>query len=243
MLPVHLLTSDKYLHALRGFAHQFNKHWPNQDVTIWGFTQPSFDLPSNIRFRTLGNFADYPADRWSNALIRMMDMIEDELFVLLLEDYWLYHDVDVYLVNMIYEYTRRHHDIVRMDLTSDRLYAGGMRDWAEIDYFVGEQKRSVHFIKSDPFGQYHMSLQAAIWRKSLLQRIIIPNESPWQVELVGNGRLAELKDRMLVLGTREAPLKYDIVCQKGNPNAYLLERIPENERVELSDLGYLSIPS
>lgn len=234
MLPIYVLTSDKYLHALRGFAYLFNKYWsPDQPVTIFGFTNPDFPLPDNIKFRSLGKFEDYPADRWSNALIRMMDLIPDELFTLMLEDYWLYQPVRLDVVGSLYDYASRHYDVVRMDLTADRLYAGGMRDWTKY--------QEVHIIKSDPFEQYHMSLQTAIWRKSLLQRVIIPNESPWQVELIGNTRLASLSDRMLVLGSREAPVRYDIVCQKGNPHEYLFDRLSEEDKRELADRGFLTI--
>lgn len=235
MLPVYVMTSDKYLHALKGFAIQFNRYWSElQPVTVVGFSPPAFDLPKNFTFLSLGDYADYPKERWSNAFIKFMSIIPDELFVLMLEDYWLVRTVDHQAVESLGQYMSIHKNCIRMDLTTDRLYAGGMKDygvWGRLD-----------IIQSNPDHPYHLSLQAAIWRKSLLKKVIIPNETPWEVELVGNGRLSALRDEMIVLGTRQCPVRYGITLRGGNPKQYHLESLLSEDVVDLAKRGCLEIP-
>jgi hypothetical protein len=50
-MRVYVLTSDKYLPALRPFAWLFTKYWSStQPVTVVGFSPPTFALPENFDF-------------------------------------------------------------------------------------------------------------------------------------------------------------------------------------------------
>src|SRR5512135_1324160 len=101
MINVLVMTSDKYLKALKPFAWLFNKYWSAwQPVTVAGFTLPDFDLPNNFHFLSLGKFEDYPVGKWSDALLAAMNLTGFETFVLFLEDYWIRRGVDVEAVRM-----------------------------------------------------------------------------------------------------------------------------------------------
>lgn len=229
---VYCLTSDKYLNSVRGFSYFINKYWkPNPEVVVVGFAEPSFDLPSNFSFLSLGDMKDYPIGNWSDAVIKFLGMIEDSHFVLMFEDYWITRQVDVEAVGILHDYARQFTYTARIDLTGDRLYSG----YADLNYGVVNR---LDLVKSMPGSPYHMSMMTAIWNRELLSEILIPGESPWDVEINGTPRLAHAQD-MLVLGTRQWPVKHTLAHRGGNPNELLLDEIAEVDVKALRELGFI----
>lgn len=207
-----VLTSDKHNWLLKGFLHQWQKYAVDLrgqkpgilQVTAVGFTPPAFIQQFPFAdFHSIGAFADYPVNRWSDALIRYLTYLEDDLVLVLLEDYWLTRMIDMTGLQMAWRYMVDHKDVARFDVASDRMFAheayelGGMA-W----YDLVEAK-----------GAYSLSLQASIFRRELLLKLLVPGENPWQTELNGTGRLNQLPYR--VVGTRQWPIRYSIVVNKG----------------------------
>lgn len=216
MINVLVMTSDKYLKALKPFAWLFNKYWSAwQSVTVAGFTPPDFALPDNFHFLSLGKFEDYPVGKWSDALLAAMYRTGFETFVLFLEDYWIRRGVDVEAVRMCDDYCRQFKNVLRIDLTVDRLFAYGPRYPADVPHYGN--LGYLDLVKSDPTLQYHMSLMAAIWRADNLSRVLLPNQTPWQIEIDGTTRAAAMSD-LLILGTRQWPLKHTLAYRGGNIN-------------------------
>lgn len=235
-----VMTSDRYLPALRVFAHLFNKHWgADQPVTVGGFTPPDFDLPSNFTFYSIGRFADYPVNRWSDALIHALQRIPDEQVIVMLEDYWLTGGVDVEAVRMANDYCAQFRYTARFDLTADRACAGGARFYATIDRPSGGQ---IRIIQSNPDEGYHLSLMAGVWNKDHLLRVLRPGETAQETELNGTPRLRTLAHETIVLGYEKEwqPVRYTLAlrAQTGH-GVLLLDGVPEADREELKALGYL----
>ena len=90
MIPITVLTNDNHLWLLNGFQYLWNKYC-GLPVTIYGFSEPD-NLSPSFNFRSLGE--QLPASQWSDGLLRMLDDIDSDLFILLLEDYWLYEQVE-----------------------------------------------------------------------------------------------------------------------------------------------------
>ena len=124
-VPVIIMTSDKYLPALRPFAYLAQEYWSrSKKFTIAGFTEPDFVLPANFEFISIGDFASYPVDKWSDALIKVMiDYVDEDLFILMLEDYWITRRVSHEAISLAATYMERHPEILKFDLCGDRLYA------------------------------------------------------------------------------------------------------------------------
>lgn len=230
-MHVYVMTSDKYLPAVRPFLWLFEKYWPEQEVTIVGFTPPDFELPSFANFLSLGNFHDYPVTRWSDALVKLLSLIPDEPFVLMFEDYWLTRPVHTRAVTMLYDYCRQFGYVYRLDLTGDRLHAAGAKFYG----VCGD----IDLVWSDPESQYHMSLMTAIWNPRNLRRVLILGETPWQVELEGTPRLRELGDRALVLGTTMWPVKHTLAFRGGDSQKLLLDEVTDKDVEAMSGLGLL----
>ena len=204
-LRVFCFTCDKYLWAIEGFAHQMGKYWPGIEIVVVGFTEPDFDLPENFSFYSVGKFDDYPADRWSNATIDFLNSVDDELFILMLEDYWLTRKVDDRAIRLLDWYLRKYPHISGIDLTSDRLYGSNLRDYQSLDV--------LDLVINDPPAPYHFSLQARMWRRSEMLRYLKSEETPWETEIDGSRRM--VVDGSIVLGTRQIPLRYLIAVQNG----------------------------
>lgn len=235
-----VMTSDKYLPALRIFAHLFNKYWgADQPVTVGGFTPPSFELPPNFTFNSIGDFADYPVNRWSDALIHALQCIPDEQVIVMLEDYWLTAGVDVEAVKMAYDYAKQFGYVARFDLTADRANSGGARFYAPIQRPSGGE---IRIIQSNPDEGYHMSLMAGVWNKTHLLRVLRPGETAQETELWGTPRLRTLAHETIVLGYEREwqPVRYTLAlrAQTGH-GVLLLDGVPEADRDELKALGYL----
>lgn len=210
-------TCDKYMWAMRPFSYTFNKYWSDkQQVIFGGFKPPTFDLPTNFRFFQI-DAHDYPADKWSNGMIKMLDSFPDEFVILMLEDYWLCRPVNVDCVNACIDYVENRPRVLRVDLTDDRQYAGGV--------FDVDSAKCYDIIETPPGTQYQMSTQAGLWRKSLLRELLIPNKTAWEVEIhtapPGN---------MRVLGTRQKPIKYANAMLKGKIDQKELNKINSNLR-------------
>lgn len=232
-LIVYVFTSDKYIRAVRTFAFLFNRHWSiNQRVQVVGFAEPDFELPENFSFMSLGLQKKYPWHKWSNALLDMMDdMPGDETFCLMLEDYWITRGVDIEAIDLLYKHMNEDDSIIKICLTGDRLYAGGMTDYGSLG--------RLDLIKSAYDSPYHLSLMAGLWRRNLLYRVLVSNESPHDVEINGTSRLAELKDEVKVLGTRQWPLRHILGHRGGDPSETFVQGIHEDDLSDLRLLGYV----
>lgn len=206
MIRLAVLSSDKTSWALEAFIHQHAKYWDTQQPTvIAGYSQPAASLPGNFSFLSLGKFPDYPVTRYSDGLIKLLQILGGELVILMMDDYWLRRPVDKLLVDQLWRYMLAKPSIIRMDLTADRLNSGNATLYDTL-----EGTKIVRTIG----GQYSLSLQAAIWRVPLLMEILERNESPWDIELRGSGRLNARHD-LLVLGTNHPPVEYMIGVQQG----------------------------
>ena len=206
MIKIVIPTSDKTMWALRPFAYLLRRYWPEHPpVIVGGYTAPTFRLPDDFEFRSIGRFADYPAARWSDGVIALLNGLSDDYLIVMMDDYWLNRRVDHSAIVALGLYIQSVDNVARLDLTADRLGAAGHTPFGAVDH--------LDIIKSDPASQYHFSMQAALWRRDLLLNCLAPHETPWECEIAASGRLAALG--YTVLGTRQAPLRYTIAVQQG----------------------------
>ncbi len=188
--------------CLEPFAYLFNKYWKNQDPVILYYSELDVKIPKNFSTFQI-YYKDYPKDKWANGIIEYLKTINDETIILLLEDYWLTRKVSSEIISILNALAEKDKNILRIDLTTDRLYAGGMRDIGYVEY--------VDLIEA-PGSMYQMSLQAGLWRRDnfldVLERLNDGERSSWGVELTGTVIVNnDLNYR--VLGTRQYPVRYE----------------------------------
>jgi hypothetical protein len=225
-----VITSDKYIRALRPFSALLKKYWPDgPDVVVGGYTPPDFPLPHNWEFVSIGKFYDYPVSRWSDGLIDFLNIIPDEVVMLALEDMWPIRPVFSVIIDMAYDYMQQFRYVARFDLTSDRQFAQGVS-------FYGKMG-GVNLLLSDPDSQYQLSMMPAFWRKEHLLRVLIPNETPWDVELSGTPRLSALRNEMIVLGTDVHPYKNCLAFRGGDTSKLILNELDPQDVAMMRGAG------
>ena len=162
----------------------------------------------------------------------MLENISDSHFVFLLEDYWLCRTVDHQAIETLADWASGQPDVLRVDLTDDRQYAGDMRD-------IGYLGR-LDMVETPPDSPYQFSLQAAIWNRELLLELVRPELTPWEAELYLSPTLHEIGDRMRAVGTRQRPIRYINAFKGGDSEEVLnLEGIPGEHVVEMRKRGWV----
>jgi hypothetical protein len=199
-----IITSDKTSWAVRPQLWLLDKYWKQHGpIIVAGYTVPELELPRGATFHSIGRFADYPVERWTTGLIKALRAIEDEVILFLMDDYWPFRDIDHRGMVQMYNYMQAHPEVARFDVCTDRLYANGVKDYGRLAH--------LDVIKSDPHSPYHFSFQASLWQRARLLDCLVEDETPWQAEINGDARLGD----GLVLGTRQAPMRYTIAVQQG----------------------------
>ena len=198
-----------------------------------GFTPPSFALPDNFHFHSIGDFEDYPVDKWSNALLDLLHQYRTvETSVIMLEDYWITRQVDRAAVDICHGYIQQFGYVLKICLTGDRLYSWGMQPYGHAGH--------VDLIISDPESQYQMSMMTGVWNHTLIKKVLLLGETPWQVEIEGTPRVRALKDEMIILGTRQWPVRHTLALRGGDSGLYLFDEIDHSDIQELIDADCFS---
>ncbi len=156
-------------------------------------------------------------------------MAEEEVFIFMLEDMWIISRVDTTVVDMAYDYMKQFEYVARLDLTGDRLHAGGAGFYGRLGH--------VDLIWSNPESQYHMSTMPAFWRTSQLRKVLIPSESPWELEIKGTPRLASHSGTTIVLGTNAWPIRNTLAFRGGDVSTLLLDEIDKEDVISMRRLN------
>lgn len=132
---------------------------------------------------------------------------------------------------MLCDYMAQFRNVLKLDLNTDRLYAQGMTDYDTCGF--------IDLVLSDYRSQYQLSLMNGIWNRDLLLRFLVRGESPWAVELSGTSRVSAAGNEVLVLGTRNFPIRHILAHRRGNPFELLLDGLKQCDIDSLRELGYI----
>lgn len=238
------MTSDKYIDAVRPFLWLLRRYWGHDNVPVnvlvAGFTPPDFDGGlndfggnKNVRaeFHSIGEFKDYPVDKWSDSLIALLNQIDDEYIILMLEDYWIIRGVNVPAIRLAHSYMKKYPKTLKFDLAADRLYAkGAVRNFR----FEGW----LDIVKSDIESPYHMSLMTGMWNTGHLREILVPGWSPWDVEISGTTHLKNYPG-LDVVGSEQWPIRHTLAFRSGDSTSLLLQDVQREDVYAMKQLGLL----
>ncbi len=166
-MKILVTTSDKYSFLLEPYCELFNKYWPNQEIIFLGFDENKAPpIPDNCKFHSLGvqkNFGRY----WTDPLIPYINSLEDEHFIVTVEDMMLMNHVDVGKLEML-----------------EREIISGEADKALLDICLNEyaepHKNGILKLRAD--APFRTTLHPCIWKKNYFQRYLKPNYTAWQFE-------------------------------------------------------------
>jgi hypothetical protein len=172
---------------------------------IAGFRPPSFEIPNNFRFHSLGR-ANAPQSKWSDGLITFLSEMPDEFSVIMLEDYWISRPVDIGFVEIANSFMQENRNVIRFDLTGDVAYCTGDARYAPYFGFINHYD----IVEKPPNLSYRMSFQAGLWNNKQLLSLLVKGKTPWEVEIQ-----TVIPDETLILGTKQWPLLYVNAIYKG----------------------------
>lgn len=191
MTTILCYTCDAYNWCLKPFLYLLDTYWSTDQPLVIGGTKPLYQA-TNVRWL---NVESRTRERWSDGLIDSLSQIDDDIIALMLEDFFICRRVDNSAIDSLADYMRMNPDILKIDLTADRLYSGRALDvgyWGHCD-----------LIETSWDTPYQWSLQAALWNRKHLLNNLRQELSPWDFELQDK-KLPKLQ----VLGTRQWPLRY-----------------------------------
>lgn len=102
------------------------------------------------------------------------------------------------------------HYILDIGFEKHRNYLNGRKD-------IITRSRDSHF-------QYRNSLQAALWNVRTLKQILVPGESAWEFEAIGNER-SKLISQPFYMVIENAPISYLNAVDKGRFNRPVVDFI------------------
>lgn len=232
MIRVLCLTCDKYSWALRGFSFLFNRYWSElQPVLVAGYNPPGFPLPDNFEFYSIAP-QEYPSNQWTTGLKKVLESIEDTHLIIILEDNWLCRGVNHQAVDTLHELCQLNPQVLRMDLTDDRQYNGHVNDYEPMLYYGYND-----IIQTPADSPYQSSLQAGIWNRKLLLEVLHEGESAWQFEIGQTGTNIRNRTDLLVLGTRQRPVRYANLFKGGDISKMNLDGLTKEDIEELKQIG------
>lgn len=143
----------------------------------------------------VNNFQTLKDISWSDNLLNFLKTIESKYVLILLDDYIINRPVNDKRLQELYEFIKS-------------------EDGSYLQLFVKSDKKEYDFvskvdnvIKRSINGPYRNSLQAAIWNKEELMKLIKPGESAWEFELIGNARSKKMSKPFFAI-TKDAPVTY-----------------------------------
>lgn len=232
-MEVVCFTSDKGNWLLPGFCNQWAKYGDGIPVKIAGFTPPDMDLPDGFEFISIGNFEDYPANRWTNAVRLFLQNHVKGNFLLMLEDYWLTRPINTRLLRMA-EKLMGTMPIARFDVTTDVMYHEGHFEIGSVGCY---DLVELNLLDSE----YTFSLQAGIFNREVFLNCIPDDLSPWDVELTYNEAVRKylIKRGLKVYGFRQWPVRYQIMVRAGMLEKYgdwmfPARELSEEDKLELA---------
>jgi len=226
------LTSNAYVHCLPAFSYLFNKFYPNQQVTIVRYDVRPPKLPDNFTNFAVGKQEDYS---WSSGLKAFLNRIEDDLVLLMLEDYWLDSVVNQDKVNRLEQMMNNNHSVAKIDLTNDRIKVAHKPYMSPLDF---------ELLVSSNSSPFTASVQSAIWRRDFLIKLLQPKENAWEFEKNGSKRAEKIlnKSNNVILGCYDPPMSYvNAIGGIGNkPSEYDFKKIPTWMQDELKAKGLIN---
>lgn len=227
-VPLAIMTTPKTEWCLPGLIYLLDTrigHPASQsfDIHIFGYDQTDQELfgRPDLTFHSIGDFADYPAGKWTDSFIVVLDKLRQmgvENFVFMLEDYWPVRGIDYNAIHTLWTYAEQCDDILKIDLASDRLYSDPQR-WI-MNYNTAFSLGYLDVIQARPGDQYYVSLWCGIFNVINLRKLVNPGWTAQELELRGTELVHRVYENTGTppprhLGTRQAPLQHDNIVHNG----------------------------
>lgn len=222
-MKIIVTTSNKYLHILPIFCYLFNKYWDSkQRVEIVGYDKPTFDLPANFNFISLGKQTEDKQNFTRD--LRKYFAKQDKFFFWFMEDTFIKAPVDFRGINFLKSLTEKLPDIGRINLTNEVTKQ-------DHDYLTTIDDYIIY--KNNKFSLYRLSTQPSIWNKHFALQYMTEDLSPWEFECQSDHAVDEFQ----IIGLKDSvPFKHNEGVRKYNIYDFNLEGIDQEVIQEMKML-------
>jgi hypothetical protein len=218
-------SCDRYSPLIPGFCHFFQKYWGNCPWSVEIFTGYPKDYLEDLPYPIVYLGADL--DWAGNMILYLDEHLDDEVFLLLLDDYYLSAPPDTEFLEKVIHCVGGNDDVGYINLRpwSDDLLSDGSiyrtyQEWQHIE----PEPDGRHGIKNKhcPVGIGHydlanarhlLNLRPGVWRKAFLRSLLRAGEDGWETEIEGTERARHGKKWML--GTFSHPIPNCNVARYG----------------------------
>ncbi len=166
-----VVSSDSYSDLWQPFFRLFREHWPDCPFRVYLGTQTANDEIPDVQVLQAGN-RDLP---WSDCMRSFLNAVDATYVLVLLEDFFLTGRVsNADVSDQIAALSELGGTVLRLqpDPPPTIRLAGRLAK-------IGEQHR---------LAPFRVSLQASIWNREALLRLLKDGESPWEFEKRGTLR-------------------------------------------------------
>lgn len=168
-MNIYLTICNKYLPLLKIQEYALNTFFDaSTPVVILGFDPPDFKLSNRFDFVSLGKEEEFPNRIWTDPLIPFFESIDDEYFILLLDDLIIYEKADLPYFAMMEK----------------------IMQLKQADKIILDRHLINNSIKHDEFtnellqtADYRSTLQASIWSKKYFMKLLKPGLTIWEFEM------------------------------------------------------------
>jgi hypothetical protein len=194
VLPVLVVSCDRYSDLWRPFFEIFFRRWPARRGPLYlGTNFASYDDP---RVQTLAVGTDVT---WAAGVLRMLDRIPGDYVLVMLEDFLLMEDVDNTRIETLAALA------AKQSVGCLRLYS-----IYPPEHHLPDHRGLGVFLPGD---KWRITAQAAIWRIETLRKLLVPGFSAWDFEMIGSQMSDFLGDA--IWGVMRPALVYDHAVEKG----------------------------
>lgn len=179
-MAILISSCDKYRDVWDPFFAFFFKYWSDCPYNIYLLTNHLEYVHPKVKSICVGDDRD-----WSSSFRKAINAIPEQYLMVLIEDYLLLNDVNTGEIKEIFNY------MVKNDVAYFRLFP--CPGPGKVTGTIGSHKVGI----VSPGEPYRTSLQAAIWDKALIDKILIDGESAWEFEIDGTKRSDAMEDKFM----------------------------------------------
>lgn len=193
-LGILVLSCDKNKWLLKIFFEQFAKFWPGCPYNVYLSMEHGQFQYQGIN---IINISHKGKMEWCARTKEALQKMKEDYVLILLDDFIIEEPVNEYLLNYFFSILKENElsNIILTPVPNEK------------NYMDCPYKQLLH---RNRFGRYKTSLQCGIWKKKVLQELLVNDENAWEFEIFGNIRSFLVDDNFYALKNRDdKPIAYN----------------------------------
>ncbi len=195
-----VVSCDRYSDLWEPFFRCFFKYWPDCPYPVYLGTNHRKFADDRVESLAIGEDISY-----SDNLIAMISRVESHWVILWVDDRFLSRRVRNDRISAVIGKAVRHQAGYLKLISASPLVN---------DHIEGEE-----FGEISQYAKYRACITICLWRKDVLEKLLVPGETAWEIERNGSHRSASFPERFLVYGRKfkcETPIWDRHILMKGN---------------------------